>query len=61
MKTAQLKFNSLKDFGKAINGQDNKPEKWAEFLQKKGHTPQTFSYLPEHLKTALKFSFAKKY
>ena len=31
-----------------------------EFLKQKGHTPETFGYLPEDIKTALRFSFAKK-
>lgn len=57
MKTAT--FKSFKSLANAINGSKN-PDKWLEFLKEKGHTMITFSYLPEDIKTSLKFSFAKK-
>ena len=50
-------FKSFADL-KVINNPN--PDKWAEFLKVKGHTPETFGYLPEPLKLALKMSFAKK-
>lgn len=54
------KFTSFKSLSMAVNADKTCPEKWQSFLKVKGHTNETFGYLPEEIKTALKFSFAKK-
>lgn len=54
------KFTSFKSLSIAVNANKTSPEKWQMFLKAKVHTNETFSYLPEDIKTALKFSFAKK-
>jgi len=59
MKTTSVKFKSFRELSKAVNATGNN-DGWLAFLKDKGHTLTTFSYLPEHLQTSLKFSFAKK-
>ena len=59
MNNQTVKFKSFRELSQAVNAV-NKSEAWAEFLKLKGHTAETFSYLPETLRTSLKFSFAKK-
>ena len=61
MTTSTKKFTSFASLSIAVNAEKHNPEKWAEFLKQKGHTSETFNYLPEDIKTALKFSFAKKH
>ena len=56
----KLKFTSFSQMSNAINAK-GKEEQWSDFLKLKGHTGETFDYLPEDLKTSLKFSFASKY
>lgn len=60
MNTQIKKFSSFKSLAFAVNADISAPEKWQSFLKEKGHTAETFQYLPDHLKTALKFSFAKR-
>lgn len=55
-----IKLNSFKALATVVHPEKTNSDKWLEFLTKKGHTPQTFSYLPENLKLALQFSFAKQ-
>jgi hypothetical protein len=54
MKT--IKFNSFAALSSLVNHSSNA---WEIFLQQRGHTLTTYSYLPEDLKLALNFSFAK--
>lgn len=54
-----VKFSSLKEFTSFVNPKQSN-ENWQSFLIEKGHTPETFSYLPDHLKVSLKFSFGKR-
>ena len=54
------KFTSFTELSKAFNGNTSSPDKWAGFLKLKGHTEVSFSYLPDDIKTALRFSFARK-
>jgi len=56
---SHIKCNSFQTLASLVNAEKTQPAKWLSFLAKKGHTEQTFSYLPEDIKTALKFSFAK--
>lgn len=60
MQTSIKKFNSFSQLSKAINADKETPETWKMFLKEKGHTEETFNYLPESLKLALKLSFAKR-
>lgn len=60
MTTATKKFNSFKSLSAAVNADVTTPDKWQDFLKEKGHTQETFNCLPEDIKTALKFSFAKR-
>lgn len=60
MQPATKKFRSFTDLSKAFNSDKERPETWKEFLKDKGHTPETFSYLPDSLKMSLKLSFSKK-
>lgn len=53
-------YKSFKSLSAAINGAKTTPDKWIAFLKEKGHTEQTFNYLPENIQTSLKFSFAKR-
>lgn len=53
-------FKSFQSLSTAVNGDKTNPDKWNAFLKEKGHTAETFNYLPESIKTALKFSFAKR-
>ena len=60
MQTQTLKFKSLRALTVISNPEIKMPEQWAAFLAKKGHSKETFSYLPEHLKLDLRVSFARK-
>lgn len=60
MQQQTKKFNSFQSLSTAVNGEIHNPDKWNSFLKEKGHTAETFNYLPEEIKTALKFSFAKR-
>ena len=57
---AQIKFTSLASIGSIVSPEKVNSEKWVNFLKEKGHTVETFNYMPEHLQLNLKFSFAKR-
>lgn len=60
MNIKPMKLNSFSALKMAAYPDLSNENGWDKFLTEKGHTRQTFSYLPEDIKLSLRLSFARK-